>query len=55
MICERLLRDRETQIREEYDKVLCTKLAEQYDTFVKFTFEQIQKKLDNSSAPSYLS
>ena len=52
LICERLLRDQETQIREEYDKVLETKLAEQYDTFVKFTYDQIQKRFEAGATPS---
>lgn len=55
LICERMLKEREDQIREEYDKVLVSKLAEQYDTFVKFTFDQIQKKFEAANAPSYLS
>jgi len=55
MICERLLKDREDSLRELYDEILNAKLAEQYDTFVKFTYDQIQKKFDNSAAPSYLS
>lgn len=53
MICERMLRERETLLREEYDQVLTTKLAEQYDAFVKFTYDQIQKRYE--AAPSYLS
>ncbi|KAI1294724.1 Akirin [Halotydeus destructor] len=55
MICERLVKERESQIRDEYDKVLVAKLAEQYDTFVKFTYEQIHKNFDKGSTPSYLS
>lgn len=50
MICERMLRERETVLREEYDQVLTTKLAEQYDAFVKFTYDQIQKRYE--AAPS---
>lgn len=53
MICERMLRERETLLREEYDQVLTSKLAEQYDAFVKFTYDQIQKRYE--AAPSYLS
>jgi hypothetical protein len=52
-ICERMLREKESEIREEYDNVLTSKLAEQYDAFVKFTYDQIQKNY--SSVPSYLS
>lgn len=52
LICERLLREQEQSIREEYDKVLETKLAEQYDTFVKFTYDQIQKRFESAPTPS---
>jgi len=38
-----MLKEKESEIREEYDNVLTTKLAEQYDAFVKFTYDQIQK------------
>ncbi|CAG2181947.1 unnamed protein product, partial [Oppiella nova] len=55
LICERVLKERETQIRQEYDEVLNTKLAEQYETFVKFTYDQIQKRFEANSIPSYLS
>ncbi|XP_020284865.1 akirin-2 [Pseudomyrmex gracilis] len=55
LICERMLKEQETQIREEYDKILHVKLSEQYDAFVKFTYDQIQKKFEASAAPSYLS
>lgn len=55
LICERMLREQESQIREEYEQALTAKLAEQYDTFVKFTYDQIQKRFEASAAPSYLS
>jgi len=55
MICERLLKEREESLQEEYNKILDVKLAEQYDTFVKFTHDQIQKQFERSAAPSYLS
>ncbi|XP_043197879.1 akirin-2-like [Amphibalanus amphitrite] len=55
MICERMLRERENHIREEYDNVLSTKLQEQYDMFVKFTQDQIVRNFESSAAPSYLS
>ncbi|XP_060518284.1 akirin [Cylas formicarius] len=55
VICERMLKERETEIREEYDSVLTAKLAEQYDAFVKFTFDQIHKNFSNQTTPSYLS
>lgn len=53
MICERMLKEREDHLREQYDAVLTTKLAEQYDAFVKFTYDQIQRRYE--AAPSYLS
>lgn len=55
IICERMIRERESEIREEYDNVLTTKLAEQYDAFVKFTYDQIQKNYSRQTTPSYLS
>ncbi|XP_071455650.1 akirin-2 [Hetaerina americana] len=55
LICERMLIERESHIREEYDRVLTLKLAEQYDAFVKFTYDQLQKRFETSAAPSYLS
>ncbi|GBM40685.1 Akirin [Araneus ventricosus] len=54
LICERMIKDRETEIQLEYDRILNAKLAEQYDTFVKFTYDQIQKRYENC-IPSYLS
>ncbi|XP_044752798.1 akirin [Coccinella septempunctata] len=53
MICEHMLRERESEIRQEYDNVLAAKLSEQYDAFVRFTYDQIHRSYD--SAPSYLS
>lgn len=55
MICERMVRDRESELRQEYDTVLNSKLAEQYDAFVKFTYDQIQKRFEAAAVPSYLS
>lgn len=52
LICERMLKERETEIREEYDRVLTLKLAEQYDAFVKFTHDQLQKRFEANAAPS---
>jgi hypothetical protein len=55
LICEQMLKERESQIREEYGRVLNTKLCEQYDTFVRFTYYHIQKRLEAAAVPSYLS
>ncbi len=53
-ICESMLKEREQLIREEYDKILTQKLNEQYDAFVKFTHEQIQRRFETSQC-SYVS
>lgn len=50
MICDRMLKEREEKLREQYDQVLNNKLAEQYDAFVKFTYDQIQRRYE--AAPS---
>ncbi|KAJ3597666.1 hypothetical protein NHX12_001183 [Muraenolepis orangiensis] len=43
-LCERLIKDHEEKIREEYEQILNTKLAEQYESFVKFTQDQIMRR-----------
>jgi len=56
LICERMVKEREEQLREVYEEALNTKLAEQYDAFVKFTHDHVQRHFEtNSTAPSYLS
>ncbi|XP_043929048.1 akirin-2 [Protopterus annectens] len=50
MICERLLKEREEKIREEYEEILTSKLAEQYDAFVKFTHDQIMRRYGEQPA-----
>lgn len=50
MICERMMKEREEKLKEQYDAVLTNKLAEQYDAFVKFTYDQIQRRYE--AAPS---
>lgn len=54
LVCERMLKEREQQIKEEYDKVLTSKLAEQYESFLKFNHDQIQRRLTDRPA-SYFS
>lgn len=53
-ICSGMIREREQLIREQYDKILAEKLSEQYDSFVKFTHEQIQRRFEKSQC-SYVS
>ncbi|MBN3323129.1 SYRM protein, partial [Atractosteus spatula] len=50
MICERLLKEREDKIREEYEEILTSKLAEQYDAFVKFTHDQLMRRFGEQPA-----
>lgn len=38
LICEKLIKDREQKLREEYDRVLACKLAEQYDLLAKANY-----------------
>jgi hypothetical protein len=53
-ICSGMIRERELLIREQYDKILAEKLSEQYDSFVKFTHDQIKRRFENSQC-SYVS
>lgn len=54
MICERMLKEQESRIKEEYDKVLSCKLAEQYDSFVRFNQDQMRRRFGDNAA-SYVS
>ncbi|EPQ02801.1 Akirin-2 [Myotis brandtii] len=53
MICERLWKEREEKVREEYEEILNTKLAEQYDAFVKFTHDQIMRRYGEQPASCF--
>lgn len=44
MICERMLREQEAALRAEYDAALSSKLSEQYDAFVRFNLDQVQRR-----------
>jgi len=50
-----MCKERTDAVRQEYDKILHTKLSEQYDAFVKFIDHQIQQRFNESQLPSYLS
>jgi len=54
MICERMCTEQEDKIRESYDKVLNDKLSEQYEAFLKFNHDQLQKRFGNAPM-SYVS
>jgi hypothetical protein len=55
LLCEKMCKERTDAVRQEYDKILHTKLSEQYDAFVKFIDHQIQQRFNESQLPSYLS
>ncbi|XP_029427029.1 akirin-1 isoform X2 [Rhinatrema bivittatum] len=54
ILCEHLLKDHEGKIRQEYEQILNTKLAEQYESFVRFTHNQIMQRYGARPA-SYVS
>lgn len=54
LICEGMIKEREDQLRERYESVLTTKLAEQYDAFVKFTYDQIQRRYEAAPSCKYI-
>lgn len=54
-ICARVVKEREDQLRQEYDEILNSKLNEQYETFLRFSRDQIQRHFSPESTPSYLS
>lgn len=54
LICERMLKEREDHLQETYGQALRIQMAEQYDIFVKFTHDQIQKGA-HAAYNSYLS
>ncbi|BFZ09774.1 hypothetical protein BsWGS_12813 [Bradybaena similaris] len=54
MICERLVKEHEEDLRENYDKVLNNKLSEQYEAFLKFNHDQLQQRFGNAPM-SYVS
>lgn len=55
LICERLLREREEELRQQYDRVLNDKLAEQYNAFVRFTNDHIERRFASQADFSYCS
>lgn len=54
LVCERMLREKEEQIREEYDRALACRLSEQYDAFLKFNQDQLHLRIGEEAA-SYVS
>jgi len=54
IICERLLKEQTDKLRADYEQILKARMAEQYDTFVRFTYDQIHNNLQ-ANTMSYLS
>lgn len=52
ILCERMIKERTDQLCEEYDEVLANKLAEQYEAFLKFNHDQVQRHFSNSGDAS---
>ncbi|KRZ15502.1 Protein-cysteine N-palmitoyltransferase Rasp [Trichinella zimbabwensis] len=52
-LCDRLLKEQEIRLREEFEEVLNARLTEQYQTFVRFTYDQIHRRID-STEPSFV-
>ncbi|CAF0924725.1 unnamed protein product [Adineta ricciae] len=42
-MCAHLLREQDRSLREQYEQLLSTKLTEQYDTFVRYTHDNVHK------------
>lgn len=54
IICERLLKEQEETLCEDYEKALIEKLSEQYSAYIKFSQDQLQSNnIDHSE--SYIS
>ncbi|GAA48506.1 akirin-1, partial [Clonorchis sinensis] len=47
-LCDRLIKEREDELRQEYDLILSCKLAEQYEAFLKFNHDQLQSRFQNT-------
>ena len=52
-ICTRMLQENEEQLREQFGQTLSERLSEQYDDFLKFTHEHIQRQFSNTTC-SYI-
>lgn len=54
LVCERMIREREGQLKDEYEQVLSSKLAEQYDAFLMFNKYELHRQYKEAAA-SYIS
>ena len=51
-LCERILQDRESCLREHYDKVLTEELLKQHNKCVQFATKQVQQQFSEKKVPS---
>lgn len=54
MICDILMKEKEEHLKESFDKIIKSKLTEQYESFLKFDHEKTRSRIDEI-APSYIS
>jgi hypothetical protein len=54
LLCERAMKEKENEIREEYEKALSNRLIEQYESFLKFNDDQLYRRAGECAA-SYVS
>ncbi|OAF66740.1 hypothetical protein A3Q56_05500 [Intoshia linei] len=52
--CNKILAERESELRREYDNILCERLSQQHSAFIQFTNDQVKRKY-NKNPPSYVS
>lgn len=52
-ICERVIRDREQRLRDEYDKILACKIAEQHDLLTRASYlKSLETRMSSPIVPS---
>jgi hypothetical protein len=54
VVCKRMVQEHEERCREQFDKVLSNKLAEQYESFLNFNHDQLSNRFHSCDA-SYVS
>jgi len=54
LVCERMMKERQEELQQEYEKLLTAKLSEQYEAFLKFNQDQLQRRYGETAA-SYVS
>lgn len=54
-LCSQLVKERDGAVREEYERALQQRKADQYDCFVRFTADQLEQQHPHHQRPTYLS